>query len=1486
MNLEWNKLRSWNGTIQNAFEELCCQLAAQEKINNSKFIRKGTPDGGVECYWKSEEGDIAWQAKFFTTTPTTPQWTQVFDSLKKAVEKHSKLKKFTVCFPLNRSGSEEDHIESFMVQWDENVEKWRSFCQEKGLEIEFDYWGDSEIWTRLTKEENRGKHFFWFEEPYFSDIWFTENLENELPNAGPRYQPQINVELEISKIFDGIGRTKSFQDELKRQLGKMRKMHQDIGDHEDVQKSTDLLNAISIVIENLEYSSESIENEINSSTIKEQIDNSLNMIYENISNLNQQNTEGESAYSEHPSKYFFNNIEKLLIKLNQFIISKQVQLANKPYLLITGRPGVGKTHLLCDVAKKRIENNLPTLLIFNSKLNQDDPWIQISRYFGFPNLERDKFLEALNTAAEARNSRTLLVIDAINEGESKRIWKENLAGMITLLTRYPRLGLVLSIRKSYEHSILPENISEDIIKIEHEGFGEQVFDAMEKFFEFYNIEVIDSPLLLPEFYNPQFLLLFCKVMENNKLPSNQINIMTIFDKILEKTNEKLSNSEVLNYNINQKIVQKSVNKIAELMYDEGKRELPSTKVEEELNKILQRAGYDNSLLYHLIAEGLVFENNYLVDKDTTEVRIQFSYERFSDYLIAKNWIEGKELSQLEETIRNSPLSNIFSSDESCWNNQGVLEALSIIIPNEHQKELFEIIPEILDFSSLRSAFVDSLKWRKHTSFTEKTFGFIESHVLAHMHTHEMFWETVIQISATPNHPLNALWLDKTLTKYDMAERDAWWSILIHDSYSRTNAVFHLIHWAWKSKNQKYLNEESIELLGITLSWFLTSSNRFIRDRATKALVALLTNHIEIFQKIFQRFQNVNDPYVLERILAAGYGCAMRSNDNEKIKELAQKTYQIIFENNSPPIHITIRDYARGIIELSLHRKLDVSIDAQKILPPYGSEWPEIPTLEEVEQYHNYSEGMTREETSQLSIYVSVMDNDFARYVLGTNHGSFQWKSERIDDNIPIMKAIDDFFEDLDFIQCYIWENCKFYIINKKGFLEINETRQKQYFGKELENKTIEEVLKDYVLTFENCLSEKQLKFCKEKLLPYLEQADNFTDFDISLLQRWILKKVFDFGWTVKRFGRFDRDISETYSGRNTDKAERIGKKYQWIAYHEILARVADNFEIEDTQRTNNLGIYDGTWQISHGRDIDPSVIIEEIKENFKDIEPWWHKVDYVWKEKSNEEWVQDKEDLPDFKKFIDVKDNNDRNWLNLDSNYNIKQEIPPEEEAFKPPKRSMWFHLRSYLVHDSKFNEFWEELKSKDFFNNWMPNSHPGSFYGLFVGEYPWSTGYRDLNTYYYGHDGWSKGSREGLSRKVLSTTEHITLERGYDCSINGSFQIILPIEDVVNNLKLNWCGKEGYFFSDKKIIAVDPSIQEGLPDALLIDKEEAIKFLKNNEYRIFWTIIGEKTVFGGEMHNPAVSGSMNINAIYTLNENDELVETINPEFEVYPDRR
>ena len=106
--------------------------------------------------------------------------------------------------------------------------------------------------------------------------------------------------------------------------------------------------------------------------------------------------------------------------------------------------------------------------------------------------------------------------------------------------------------------------------------------------------------------------------------------------------------------------------------------------------------------------------------------------------------------------------------------------------------------------------------------------------------------------------------------------------------------------------------------------------RFLRDKATKALVNLFTPRIKVLNKVIHQFINIDDPYVLERLCAVAYGCAMRSIDNEAIEELAKDVYEWIFNAETPYPHILLRDYARGIIELALHRGRKLNIEVNKI----------------------------------------------------------------------------------------------------------------------------------------------------------------------------------------------------------------------------------------------------------------------------------------------------------------------------------------------------------------------------------------------------------------------------------------------------------------------------------------------------------------------------------------------------------------------------
>jgi hypothetical protein len=72
---DWLNLRSIGGSQQLGLEEPCCQLAKHEAPGGTRFIRKGLPDAGIECYAIfADDQEWGWWAKYFTKRPDSTQW--------------------------------------------------------------------------------------------------------------------------------------------------------------------------------------------------------------------------------------------------------------------------------------------------------------------------------------------------------------------------------------------------------------------------------------------------------------------------------------------------------------------------------------------------------------------------------------------------------------------------------------------------------------------------------------------------------------------------------------------------------------------------------------------------------------------------------------------------------------------------------------------------------------------------------------------------------------------------------------------------------------------------------------------------------------------------------------------------------------------------------------------------------------------------------------------------------------------------------------------------------------------------------------------------------------------------------------------------------------------------------------------------------------------------------------------------------------------
>ena len=140
------------------------------------------------------ESEWGWQSKYFDVLGDS-QWSQIDDSIKTALKKHPKLVRYFVCVPVDRADARIEGRRSAKQRWDNHLAKWRGWASDRGMTVEFIYWGSHELLEQLARPEHIGRVGFWFDVRRFDAAWFRARLNEAVLSAGPRYSPEVHVDL-------------------------------------------------------------------------------------------------------------------------------------------------------------------------------------------------------------------------------------------------------------------------------------------------------------------------------------------------------------------------------------------------------------------------------------------------------------------------------------------------------------------------------------------------------------------------------------------------------------------------------------------------------------------------------------------------------------------------------------------------------------------------------------------------------------------------------------------------------------------------------------------------------------------------------------------------------------------------------------------------------------------------------------------------------------------------------------------------------------------------------------------------------------------------------------------------------------------------------------------------------------------------------------------------------------------------------------------
>ncbi|HVW94427.1 MAG TPA: AVAST type 2 anti-phage system protein Avs2 [Mucilaginibacter sp.] len=1173
-------------------------------------------------------------------------------------------------------------------------------------------------------------------------------------------------------------------------------------------------------------------------------------------------------------------------ELLRFLENDQITLADEPFLLIKGEAGCGKSHLLGDITTIRTAAGQPTLLLLGQLFRKEHTvWQNILHQLHLT-CSKDELLATLNDIGRQTGSRMLILIDALNEGDGKTIWPNELAGLISDIAAYPFIGLVTTVRSIYWNAVVPKNVQTDerISQFTHQGFKGNEYAALKLFCYYYGLKQPNFPMLAPEYASPLFLQLVCegvKASPGKKFPQGFQGISRLFGYYLQAISDKLG-AKRDEYQLRKTLAEQAIQTMAKACFENDSRPLA---LDAAVTLFDQTFPAHPLLLNDLIQENVFIQSlRKSYNTDTDDEIVYFSYERFGDFFIAGELLNA--YNSVEAVLAafqpGATLGRLLSDDY--YLHSGIIEAFAVLLPERFGLEIFEVFAWAFDASDehlrwraddwLNHRLLDSLKWRSASSVADDKLRdwFNGKHFKVDFHT---FLNDMIELVPVAGHPYNGDRLHAYFMRQTMPERDGYLQqFLLYyrgwDDQQNPYPVRRLIEWAWQPGISAVIDTETARLTGQFLAWLLCATHRQLRDEATKALVNLLEEQPKALVTILQTFKNVDDYYILERLYAVAYGCALRTSADENLALIAQYVYDSCFASGDPPAHLLLRDYARNSVEYALYKKLAIQADPARIRPPYNSPMPPtMPTRADIAKYHmdyNAPEYKDNYGHEYNQVHFSVMEWDFSRYTISSAFLEFSPFSFRVDDaHKKFLKSLKKKQRDIVNLYTTVYEHLE--------IIKQNEAKGRVYRqlpGKQSLREFNEMMLRNSAELLQDMLGESERSYVLEEIIPQLDRKIKSRDrfryaFDTEPVKCWIVQRVFELGYSAELHGPFDSRI-ESYNSRSENKIERIGKKYQWIALYEILAYVADNYQLrDDSGSKDTFEYYDGPWQ-RYLRDIDPVFTTknppkdgEETDEDELEGQPaaqvateWWEPEPYTYWNQLNADWAVNTQDMPDPRHIIQRRDPAGEDWLYLHLNVYWNEPKPIGEDKYQRLKKDIWYGFQAYLVKSSTKLKIVDWLEGQNFFGRWMPETH--TLTGLFNRENYWSP----AANYHHGKGvHWQRldGSRHMV---VLATGEAVG-EMSDDRS-GAHFQYQMPSRLIFEGMGLRYAPNDGDFKnSEGELVVTNVN-----PRGVLVRKKDMLAFLEENNLDLVWTLLGEKNVWSSR-HDRSKVFLKAISGVYAL---------------------
>ena len=424
---------------------------------------------------------------------------------------------------------------------------------------------------------------------------------------------EINVESPENKILVDSLLTKDFKDEIKEKLESIYKYIERCG-YKDIKE---------------------LESKLNICFYKDN-SNIDDLVKENKKAIDflRNNKSEENDNESNNRLYELSRVNNNLYKIKEYIKSQVI--------VVNGDGGTGKTHLLTKIANDLINNDVPTIIFYGQAIYKFEEYIKYIEQ----KMKIGDLFEEIAKVAEQNNETGIIIFDAINEARQNQ--KDIIEYLINNI-KEKNIKLIISYRNGdVEQQTL--SILNNYPNITLYGFSDTV-EAAVKFSEYYNIEIGE---ILESNYasNPLILKIFCEEYSEKGQTKGQRGYNTatfIFERYFTRISQNIINELGVVCNdgsvITGKIFWNKIAKeIAKLMVKQCRTYLfvkEFISIVDNLNSNISSAKIIEKLVVHKLIEA----NNMYIGNNQRRITYKFSFQRQSDYLIARYLLNTKDESE-------------------------------------------------------------------------------------------------------------------------------------------------------------------------------------------------------------------------------------------------------------------------------------------------------------------------------------------------------------------------------------------------------------------------------------------------------------------------------------------------------------------------------------------------------------------------------------------------------------------------------------------------------------------------------------------------------------------------------------------------------------------------------------------------------------------------------------------------------------------------